>query len=112
MDIRTWVIKVANKKTLSTLIELAHKQELEELFVCQITKDGAVNSSYKKDDVIAILASKGVKVQKTLEKIATPYLLDDLDDSMFIIDDEGAELKDVMYPASEEDELIIIEKLQ
>ena len=111
MNIRTWVMKVANKNALSNLINLAQKRELEEFFICQITADGAVHSSYKKDDVIAILSSKGIKVQASLEKISRPYLLDDLDDDKFRIDDEGAELKDVLYPASEDDEVLIIEKL-
>lgn len=112
MDIRTWVMKVASRNALNTLIEMVHKRELEEIFVVLVEKDGAVNSKYKKGDILAILSSKGTTVKKSLEKLARPYLLDDLPDAMFTQDEEGAELKDVTYPQSEDDEVAMIEMLR
>ena len=112
MQIRTWVMKVASKNALNTLITMVHKRELEEIFVVLVEKDAAVHSSYKKGDVLAILASKGEAVKKSLEKLARPILLDDLPDEMFNQDEEGAELKDVTYPESEDDEVAMIGMLQ
>ncbi len=112
MQIRTWVIKVADKNALERLMRLVNKGELEELFLCQVNTDGAVNEQYKKDDVLAILSSKGVKVQSSLKRIAKTFLLDDLSDEMFDIDEDGAELKGVSYPGSEEEEIILVEGLK
>lgn len=112
MQIRTWVVKVSDKSTLEMLMRLVHKGELEELFLCQVHADGAVSEQYKKDDVLAILSSKGVKVQSSLKKIAKTFLLDDLSDEMFDIDEDGAELKGVTYPGSEEEEITLVETLR
>jgi hypothetical protein len=112
MDIRTWIIKVKDKNTLNALMQLTQKQDLEEFYICKIEKDGAVSNEFIKDDIVAILSSNGKKVQDKLGKIATVYLLDDLKDEMFNIDEDGAELKGVSYPSSEEEELLFIDNLE
>jgi len=111
MEFRSWVIKVGNRNVLNTLIEMVQRQELEEIFLCQVDADNAVMQGFKKGDVIAILSSKGLKAKGRLKTLGECVLLDDLDDEMFEIDDEGAALKGVIYPESEEDELKMIEKL-
>ena len=65
----------------------------------------------KRGDVIAIVSSKTPTLKTEVSKLGNVRLLDDLDDDMFDIDDEGAALKGVIYPESEEDELKMIEKL-
>ncbi len=93
-------------------MKLVHRGELEELFLCQVNADGAVDEQYKKGDILAVLSSKGVKVQRSLERIAKAFLLDDLSDDMFDIDEGGAELKGVTYPESEEEEVTLVEGLK
>ncbi len=112
MQIRTWVIKVPSKNVLNTLIAMVHKRELEEIFVASVDKDGAISAKFKKGDIVAILASKVKTIEEKLKKIAPTYLMDNLDDEMFTVDDEGAELKDVTYPESEEEELEMVERLK
>ncbi len=111
MEFRSWVMRIANRKVLDRLIEMVQKQELEEIFLCRVIDDGAVMKGFKKNDVIAMLSSKGLKIKPKLSAMGECVLLDDLDDDMFDIDDEGAALKGVIYPESEEDELKMIEEL-
>jgi hypothetical protein len=111
MAISTWVIEVKNKDVLDKLIDKVQKQELEEIFLCQIEKDAAVMPHLKRGDVIAIVSSKTPTLKTEVSALGNVRLLDDLDDDMFDIDDEGAALKGVVYPESEEDELKMIEKL-
>jgi hypothetical protein len=111
MEMATWVIEVKNKKVLSTLIDMVQKQALEEILLCQVVQDGAAMPHLKNGDVIAILSTKGQTLKADVAALGRSALLDDLDDDMFDIDDEGAALKGVHYPESEEDELKMIEKL-
>lgn len=111
MAISTWAIVVENKNVLNKLIEMVQKQELEEIFLCQIDKDGAVMQQLKKGNVIAVISTKGTTLNSTLTNLGSSVLLDDLADDMFEIDDDGASLKGVIYPESEEDELQMIQQL-
>lgn len=111
MAISTWVIEVKNKNALHTLIDKVQKQELEEIFLCQVDQDAAVMPHLKKGDVIAIVSSKGETLKADVTALGSALLLDDLDDAMFDIDEEGAALKGVIYPESEEDELEMMERL-
>lgn len=111
MSIRSWAIKIENKNVLNTLIAMVQKQELEEIFLCEIEEDGAVGEGFNKGDIIGIVANEKDKATAKLHKLGQCLLLDDLEDDMFDIDDEGAALKGVRYPESEEDELAMLEKL-
>jgi len=111
MAISTWVIEVKSKNVLNKLIEKVHKQELEEIFLCQVDQDAAVMPHLRKGDVIAIVSSKTPTLKADVTALGSCALLDDLDDEMFDIDEEGAALKGVIYPESEEDELRMIEAL-
>ena len=111
MAISTWAIEVKSKNALNKLIEMVQKQELEEIFLCQIAQDGAVMKDLKQDEVIAIVSIKGGTLPAVLNNLGTNALLDDLPDTMFDVDEEGAALKGVIYPESEEDELKMIERL-
>jgi hypothetical protein len=111
MAISTWVMEVKDKNSLNKMIEMVQKQELEEIFLCQIDQDDAVIPGFKKDDVIAIISIKGTTLKSSLSNLGRNALLDDLDDSLFEIDDEGAALKGVRYPESEEDELEMLNSL-
>ncbi|WP_345974863.1 hypothetical protein [Sulfurimonas sp. HSL3-7] len=111
MEFRSWAIKIANREVLDRLMEMVEKQEIEEMFLCQIDADDAVIKGSRKGEVIGILLIKGVKIRPRLESLGQSVLLDDLDDDMFDIDDEGAALRGVIYPESEEDELQMIERL-
>lgn len=112
MEHRSWVIKIASRNILNKLIEMVNKQELEEIFLCQVIEDDAVMKGFKNGDVIAMISSKGAKIKPKLSIMGECLLLDDLDDAMFEIDDEGAALKGVFYPESEEDELKMVELLK
>ena len=111
MGISTWVMEVKEQNSLNKMIEMVQKQELEEIFLCQIDQDDAVMQGFKKDDVIAIISIKGTTLKSSLSNLGRNALLDDLDDSLFEIDDEGAALKGVRYPESEEDELEMLNSL-
>ena len=111
MAITTWAIEVKDKNSLNIMIEMVQKQEIEEIFLCQIELENAVISGLKKDDVIAIVSIKGETLKGRLMKLGLHVLLDDLEDSMFDVDEEGASLKSVKYPESEEDELAMLEGL-
>ena len=111
MAISTWAITVENKNVLNKLIEMVQKQELEEIFLCQIDQDGAVMKQLNRGSIIAIISTKGATLNSALINLGSSVLLDDLPDEMFDVDDEGASLKGVIYPESEEDELKMIERL-
>ncbi|MDA3947441.1 MAG: hypothetical protein PF439_12250 [Helicobacteraceae bacterium] len=111
MSIRSWAIKVENKKVLNTLITMVEKQELEEIFLCEITEDNAVANGFKKGNKIAIVANKKEAVKGKLQALGQCVLLDDLEDEMFDIDEDGAALKGVRYPESEDDELEMLQSL-
>lgn len=111
MSIRSWAIKVKSKNVLNTLITMVQKEELEEIFLCEIIEDNAVAKGFKKDDIIAIVSNKKEGSVAKMKALGQCLLLDDLEDDMFDIDEEGAALKGVRYPESEEDELAMVEKL-
>ena len=111
MSIRSWAIAVENKIVLNKLIEMVQKQELEEIFLCLIDQDGAVMQQLKKGEVIAVISTKGTALKREVTNLGSSVLLDDLRDDMFEIDEDGASLKGVVYPESEEDELKMIERL-
>ena len=111
MAIATWAVEVKDKNSLNKLIEKVQKGEIEEIFLCQISQDGAVMASLKEGSLIAIVSIKDNKLKTPLVKFGQNVLLDDLDDSFFDIDDEGAALKGVIYPESEDDELKMLEGL-
>ncbi len=112
MELRSWVIKVGSRNVLNRLIDMVQKHELEEIFLCQVIEDDAVMKGFRKNDVIAMLSSDGMKVKSKLSALGESLLLDDLDDAMFEIDEEGAALKGVLYPESEEEELKMVELLK
>ena len=112
MAISTWAIEVSNKNVLNRLIGMVQNQELEEIFLCQIEYDGAVMKELAKGAVIAIISAKGTTLKTSVTGLGHTVLLDDLPDDMFDIDDDGAALKGVTYPESEEDELKMIELLK
>jgi len=111
MAIATWAVEVKDKNSLNKMIDKVQKGEIEEIFLCQIAENGAVMKDLLKDDLIAIVSLKDNKLKVPLNTLGKNVLLDDLDDSFFVIDDEGAALKGVLYPESEEDELKMLEKL-
>ncbi|MBU1642812.1 hypothetical protein KKE54_05580 [bacterium] len=112
MEVRSWVIKIGSRNVLNRLIEMVQKQELEEIFLCQVIEDDAVLKGFRKNDIIAMLSSDGLKIKPKLSAMGECVLLDDLDDTMFDLDDEGAALKGVLYPESEEEELKMVELLK
>lgn len=111
MSIRSWAIKIESKNVLNTLITMVQQQELEEIFLCEIAEDSAVGEGFNKGDVIGIVANKKEKATAKLHSLGQCLLLDDLEDDMFDIDEEGAALKGVRYPESEDDELEMLNKL-
>jgi len=111
MSIRSWAVKVKNKNVLNTLITMVQKEELEEIFLCEVMTEGAVADGFHTGDIIAIVANKKENVVAKMRSLGQCVLLDDLEDEMFDIDEEGAALKGVRYPESEEDELAMLEKL-
>lgn len=111
MSIRSWAIKIESKNVLNTLITMVQQQELEEIFLCEVAEDGAVAEGFHKGDIIAIVANKKEKAISKLNSLGLCQLLDDLEDEMFDIDEEGAALKGVRYPESEDDELEMLNKL-
>lgn len=111
MSIRSWVIKVKSKNVLNTLISMVQKEELEEIFLCEVNEDDAVAKGFKKGDIIGIVANKKEGSVAKMKALGQCVLLDDLEDEMFDIDEDGAALKGVNYPESEEDELAMLEKL-
>ncbi len=111
MAISTWAIEVSNKNVLNKLIGMVQNQELEEIFLCQIDYDGAVMKELQKGAVIAIISIKGNTLKTSVTNLGHIVLLDELSDDMFEIDEDGAALKGVIYPESEEDELKMIEGL-
>jgi hypothetical protein len=50
-------------------------------------------------------------VKGKLQALGQCVLLDDLEDEMFDIDEDGAALKGVRYPESEDDELEMLQSL-
>ena len=111
MAIATWAVEVKDKNGLNKLIDKVQKGEIEEIFLCQLSQDGAVMENLKEGSLIAIVSIKDNKLKTPLVKLGQNVLLDDLDDSYFDIDDEGAALKGVVYPESEDDELKMLEGL-
>ena len=111
MAIATWAVEVKDKNSLNKMIDKVQKGEIEEIFLCQLSEDGAVMDNLKEGSVIAIVSIKDNKLKTPLAKFGVNVLLDDLDDSYFDIDDEGAALKGVIYPESEDDELKMLEGL-
>jgi hypothetical protein len=111
MAITTWAIEVKDKNSLNKMIDMVQKQEVEEIFLCQIAADGAVLSELKEGDVIAIVSIKGETLKGSLSRLGAHVMLDALSDDMFDIDEDGAALKGVRYPESEEDELKMLESL-
>ena len=111
MAIATWAVEVKDKNSLNKMIDKVQKGEIEEIFLCQLSQNGAVMEHLKEGSVIAIVSIKDKKLKIPLVKFGANVLLDDLDDSYFDIDDEGAALKGVIYPESEEDELKMLEGL-
>jgi len=111
MAIATWAVEVKDKNSLNKMIDKVQKGEIEEIFLCQIAEDDAVIKGLKKGDLITIVSIKDNKLKTPLSKLGKNVLLDDLDDSYFDIDDEGAALKGVIYPESEDDELKMLEGL-
>jgi len=111
MAISTWVTEVKSRDVLNKLINMVQKRELEEIFLSQIDVDGAVMQHLKKGAIIAIISTKAVTIPKGVKALGKAVLLDDLDDDMFDIDDEGAALKGVIYPESEDEELSMLETL-
>ena len=111
MAIQTWAVEVKDKNSLNKMIEKVQKGEIEEIFLCKISENGAVMSNLKVDDLIAVVSVKEGKLKTALSRLGKNVLLDDLDDSYFDIDDEGAALKGVTYPESEDDELKMLEGL-
>jgi len=112
MAITTWAIEVKNKNSLNKMIDMVQKQMVEEIFLCQIAVTGAVMQELKEDDVIAIVSIKGETLKGDLARLGAHVMLDDLEDDMYDIDDEGAALRGVKYPESEEDELAMLESLE
>jgi len=111
MSIRSWAIKIASKNVLNTLITMVQNQELEEIFLCEVMQDGAVAKGFVTGDIIGIVSNKKDKATAKLSSLGQNVLLDDLEDDMFDIDEEGAALKGVRYPESEDDELDMLNKL-
>ena len=111
MAISTWAIEVKDKNSLNKMIDMVQKQMIEEIFLCQITENGAVMDELNKEDVIAIVSIKGETLKNALKNLGHYVMLDDLADEKFDIDEEGASLKGVKYPESEEDELKMLEFL-
>lgn len=111
MSIRSWAVKIKSKNVLNALITMVQKQELEEIFLCEIAEDNAVAKGFKKGDIIGIVANKKEGSVAKLQSFGQCLLLDDLEDDMFDIDEEGAALKGVRYPESEEDELAMLNAL-
>ena len=111
MAITTWAVEVKDKNSLNKMIDMVQKQMIEEIFLCQIAVDGAVLDTFSKDDVIAIVSIKGETLKGALSKLGSHVMLDTLEDDKFDIDDDGAALKGVRYPESEEDELSMLERL-
>ncbi len=111
MAIATWAIEVKDKNSLNKMIDKVQKGEIEEIFLCQLSQEGAVMENLKEGSLIAIVSIKDNKLKTPLIKFGKNVLLDDLDDSYFDIDDEGAALKGVVYPESEDDELKMLEGL-
>ena len=111
MAYTTWAVEVKDKNSLNKMIEMVQKQELEEIFLCQIVEDGAVMEGFVKDDVLAVVSIKGETLKGAVSRLGRHMLLDDLADDKFDIDDEGAALKGVKYPESEEDELEMLNTL-
>ena len=90
---------------------MVQKEELEEIFLCEVNEDNAVSKGFKKGDIIGIVANKKEGSVAKMKALGQCVLLDDLEDEMFDIDKDGAALKGVNYPESEEDELAMLEKL-
>ncbi len=90
---------------------MVQKEELEEIFLCEVNEDDAVAKGFKKGDIIGIVANKKEGSVAKMKALGQCVLLDDLEDEMFDIDEDGAALKGVNYPESEEDELAMLEKL-
>jgi len=111
MAIATWAVEVTDKNSLNKMIDKVQKGEIEEIFLCQISEAGAVMSHLEVDACIAIVSVKEGKLKTSLMSLGKNVLLDDLEDSAFDIDEEGAALKGVRYPESEEDELKMLEQL-
>ena len=111
MAYTTWAIQVQDKNALNKMIDMVQKQMIEEIFLCQVMEDGAVIASFKQGDVIGIVSIKGETLKADLARLGAHVLLDALEDDMYEIDDEGAALKGVRYPESEEDELAMLESL-
>lgn len=111
MAYTTWAVEVQDKNSLNKMIDMVQKQMIEEIFLCQVMEDGAVLESFKKGDVIGVVSIKGEKLNSELARLGIHVMLDALEDDMYEIDDEGAALKGVKYPESEEDELAMLESL-
>jgi hypothetical protein len=111
MAISTWAIEVKDKNSLNKMIDMVQKQMIEEIFLCQITENGAVMDELNKEDVIAIVSIKGETLKGAIAKLGSHVILDALEDDKFEIDEDGAALKGVKYPESEEDELAMLESL-
>ncbi len=111
MAITTWAIEIKDKNSLNKMIDMVQKQMIEEIFLCQIAKDGAVLEAFKTGDVIGIVSIKGETLKNDLARLGAHVMLDALEDDMYDIDEEGAALKGVTYPESEEDELAMLERL-
>lgn len=111
MAITTWAIEVKDKNSLNKMIDMVQKQMIEEIFLCQIVEDGAVIASFKAGDVIGIVSVKGETLKSDLARLGAHVMLDALSDDMYDMDEDGAALKGVKYPESEEDELAMLESL-
>ncbi len=111
MAIATWAVKVNSKNTLNKLIAMVQSQELEEIFLCEVTDDEAISEDFSSGDIIAIVANKKEKSVAKFTKLGASVILDDLDDEKFDIDEDGASLKGVRYPENEDDELGMLAKL-
>jgi len=111
MAISTWAVEVKDKNSLNKMIDMVQKQMIEEIFLCQIAEDGAVMDAFSKGDVIAIVSIKGETLKADLARLGSNIMLDALEDDKFDMDEDGASLKGVVYPESEEDELGMLASL-
>ncbi len=109
--IYSWCSLFSTKEEFAALIELVENASLEELFIAEVKENEIAGKSVGKAKAIGFGFSKDKDALHKLEKVCQSFSLDEVDDKYFEKNGDEFILKGVIYPETEEQEEILINKL-
>ncbi len=109
--IYSWCSLFSTKEEFTALITLVEDASLDELFIAEIKETEIAGKSVGKAKAIGFGFSKDKDVLYKLEKVCQSFSLDEVDDKYFERNGDEFILKGVVYPESEVQEELLINKL-